>query len=295
MWSKDQIPYQRIAETTLDLFKIKMSVGMINNIFREASERAKKTEEAVKTSIKAAEVLNVDETGIRINKENYWLHVMSTEKLTYYAVHKNRVKPAIDEIDVLPKYRGISVHDGLASYKNYECRHALCNAHHLRELTYLAEELKQKWAGKFIKLLDMKREVEICIDKNLSAIDDDKLTKYMIKYSSLIRSGYKETEKLKKERKTIVNLLNRLKKWKKEITFFVTDFRVPFDNNLAERDLRMMKLKQKISGCFRNPEGAGDFSSLRTVIASAKKQNINRLEAIYNLFFDRPVLCFDAE
>ena len=295
MWSKDQIPYQRIAETTLDLFKIKMSVGMINNIFREASERAKKTEEAVKTSIKAAEVLNVDETGIRINKENYWLHVMSTEKLTYYAVHKNRVKPAIDEIDVLPKYRGISVHDGLASYKNYECRHALCNAHHLRELTYLAEELKQKWAGKFIKLLDMKREVEICIDKNLSAIDDDKLTKYIIKYSALIRSGYKETKKLKKERKTAVNLLNRLKKWKKEITFFVTDFRVPFDNNLAERDLRMMKLKQKISGCFRNPEGAGDFSSLRTVIASAKKQNINRLEAIYNLFFDRPVLCFDAE
>jgi transposase len=296
LWSKDQIPYHRISETAEDLFNIKMSVGTINNIVREASEKAEKIREAIKIHIKEAEVLNADETGLRVNKENYWQHVLSTEKLTYYAVHKNRGKVAIDEIDILPEYKGICVHDGLASYKNYKCRHALCNAHHLRELAYVAEELKQKWAEKFINLLlDMKREVEISKNNKLSEIDEEKLTKYTIKYSTLIRSGYKEAEKLKNEKKTAINLLNRLKKWKKEVTLFLTDFRVPFDNNLAERDLRMMKLKQKISGCFRSVQGANDFSTLRTITATAKKQDINRFDVLYNLFFNRSLIRFDAE
>ena len=141
----------------------------------------------------------------------------------------------------------------------------------------------------------MKGEVELSKSKNLSAIDVEKFTGYTIRYSTLIRSGYKETEKLKKEKKTAENLLYRLKKWKKEVMLFVADFRVPFDNNMAERDLRMMKLKQKISGCFRSVQGAMDFSAIRTILASAKKQKINRFDAIYNLFLNRPILYFDAE
>jgi transposase len=296
LWSKDQTPYDRISETVKDIFNIKMSVGTINNIIREASDKAELVREVIKLHIKEAQVLNADETGLRVNKESYWQHVLSTEKLTYYAIHKNRGKTAIDEIGVLPEYRGICVHDGLASYKSYNCRHALCNAHHLRELAYVAEELKQKWAEKFINLLlDMKRDVEISKSKSLTQIDDEKIVKHMIKYSALIRSGYKEVEKLKKEKKTAINLLDRLKKRKNEVILFALDFHVPFDNNLAERDLRMMKLKQKISGCFRSIQGAMDFSILRSVIATAKKQNINRLDAIYNLFFNRSILCFDAE
>jgi transposase len=296
LWTKDQTPYDRISETIKDVFNIKMSVGTINNIIREASDKAEKVREVIKLHIKEAKVLNADETGLRVNKENYWQHVVSNEKLTYYAIHKNRGRTAIDEIGVLPEYGGVCVHDGLASYKKYNCRHALCNAHHLRELAYIAEELHQKWAKKFIDLLlDMKRDVEISKSKNLTQIDDEKITKYLIKYSALIRSGYREAEKSKKERKTAINLLDRLKKWKKEVILFAIDFSVPFDNNLAERDLRMMKLKQKISGCFRSVQGAMDFSNLRSVIASAKKQNINRFEVIYNLFFNRSVLRFDAE
>jgi len=296
LWAKDQTPYQRISETIQDIFNIKMSVGTINNIVREASDKAELIREVIKTHIKDAPVLNADETGLRVNKENYWQHVLSNEKLTYYAVHKNRGRTAIDEIGVLPEYKGTCVHDGLTSYKSYECRHALCNAHHLRELAYIAEELKQKWAKKFIDLLlDMKGEVELSKSKNLSAIDGEKFTGYTIRYSTLIRSGYKETEKLKKEKKTAENLLYRLKKWKKEVMLFVADFRVPFDNNMAERDLRMMKLKQKISGCFRSVQGAMDFSAIRTILASAKKQKINRFDAIYNLFLNRPILYFDAE
>src|SRR4051794_760553 len=197
-----------------------------------------------------------------------WVHVASTSKLTHYAVHQKRGSEAIEEVGILPSFEGVAVHDGLGSYRNYgQCEHALCNAHHLRELTFVEEEHNQEWAGQMKGLLseieEGVREEAALGGTHLSA---ERREKFQARYRRVLGAGLKanpppeQTGKRGRPKQAKgKNLVDRLDKYREAVLRFMCDFRVPFDNNQAERDLRMLKVRQKVSGGFRTKEGAAAF------------------------------------
>lgn len=215
------------------------------------------------------------------------MHVASTEHLTHYAAASHRGRTAIDEINVLPAYRGTCVHDGLLSYTHYtRCRHALCGVHLLRELTYfeeLAAEMKA-WAVPIKEmLLWMKGEVErVCAEggKRLAA---ERLAELTASYDELVAAGLKApppSEVPEQVRRQARNLLLRLERPEEEVLRFLSDFSVPFENNQAERDLRMIKLQQKVSRCFRTEEDARRFCRIRSYVSTMRKQGRGVLKAL---------------
>lgn len=281
------LPYQRTSEAMRDLFGCQLSAGTVANIVRECADALVETELKIKQKLRRSSVIHADETGLRIDKRLGYVHVASTSELTHYGAAKHRGQTAMDEINVLPRYRGTCVHDGLLSYKYYtKCRHALCGVHLLRELTYF-EELSNEtkaWAAPLKELLlEMKREVEqerAEGGKRLSEADLKSLTE---SYERLVREGLEAApppevpEQIKKQAR---NLLLRLERRKEEVLRFLSDFAVPFDNNQAERDLRMVKLQQKTSGCFRSEEGARRFCRIRSYLSTMRKQGKGVLLAL---------------
>jgi len=221
------------------------------------------TELKIKQKLRRASVIHADETGLRINKRLEYVHVASTSALTHYATAAHRGHTAMDEINVLPSYRGTCVHDGLLSYSYYnQCRHALCGVHLLRELTYF-EELSAEtkvWAAPLKELLlEMKREVERERGEGGKRLAEDDLRSLTESYDRLVATGLEgqpPPDVPEQVRKQGRNLLLRLERRREEVLLFLNDFAVPFDNNQAERDLRMVKLQQKTSGCFRSEVGA---------------------------------------
>ena len=247
-----------------------------------------------------ADVMHNDETGLRVEGKLNWLHVASTPRLTYYGVHRKRGQEAMRAIGILPEFKGISVHDGLVSYLQFEqCQHALCNAHHLRELRFVFEQHKQSWAEDMTTLLrEAKREVEAC-EPDQNSLSAERLTHYYQRYDELLQQGFEanpppETpppqKRGRKKQSAPKNLLDRLQKHKFRTLAFIADFRVPFDNNLAERDVRMMKVKQKISGTFRTWQGAELFCDIRSYISTVRKQGHNVIEALYQALVQRPLV-----
>jgi transposase len=211
-------------------------------------------------------------------------------------VHSKRGQEAMNEMNILPEFKGKAVHDGLQSYKDFDCEHFLCNAHHLRELKYIWERHKQHWAIQMILLLGtVKRQVDEAQENNQEGLPVDVLNEFAGRYEAILEEGFAanfiETSSLmtKKKRGRIkqtppVNLLNRLQKFRASVLGFMYDFEVPFDNNQAERDIRMMKVKQKISGSFRSFHGAQIFCRIRGYISTIKKQGLNVLDSLVNLF-----------
>lgn len=244
-----------------------------------------------------------DETGLRVNSQLWWLHVACTASLTYYFVHPKRGREAIDEMDVLPNFKGIGVHDGWRSYAGYDnCAHSLCNAHHRRELRFIVERYEQPWADKMMTLLvEMKTAVDTAKALDQSALSPPHLTAFEQRYEGLIADGLTanpppkvdETTPKKRGRKKQSppkNLLDRLRLHQAAVLAFIHDFRVPFDNNQAERDVRMMKLKQKISGCFRAADGARKFCRIRGYLSTLRKQGLTVLDALKKAFLNVPVV-----
>jgi len=239
-----------------------------------------------------SEVVNFDETGINIGGKLHWLHNASTPLLTSYFVHKKRGSEAFNDMGILPLFKGKAVHDHWSAYLKYDCDHTLCNAHHLRELTFVYEHHNQLWAKKMIDFLnEVKIRVEIA-EKQGNLIELSLAKKYEKKYRRILKEGFNinpppNTEGIKKRgRKAkgkILCLLERLKKYQKETLAFMYDLNVPFDNNLAERDIRMIKVQQKISGLFRSFGGAEEFSLIRSFISTVKKQKLNVLDTISNI------------
>lgn len=208
-------------------------------------------------------MIHSDETGFYYESKRNWLHVAATEYLTYYFAHEKRGKEAMDEMGILPAYKGNVMHDYWKSYLDYLCMHSLCNVHHLRDLTFCHEQEKSQWAADMkALLLEMKQITDSSKDLGLQSLDEQQQQQLTAKYNLLVEDGYRQHPLAAKEagkrgaiKKTKTqNLLERFKNHREDIIRFIRDFRVPFGNNLAEQAVRMMKVKQKISGCFRSKQ-----------------------------------------
>ena len=290
------LPYQRTSEAMRDLFGCRLSPGTVANIVRECAAGLVETELKIKKKLRRSSVIHSDETGLRVNKRLHYVHVASNARLTHYAAAAHRGRTAIDEINVLPRYRGTCVHDGLLAYTHYtQCRHALCGVHLLRELTYL-EELGEEiaaWAAPLKDLLlEMKGEVERVREEGAKRLAEERLWSLTASYDRLVAEGLEAAlppNAPEQVRKQARNLLLRLERRKPEVLRFLTDFSVPFDNNQAERDLRMVKLQQKTSGCFRSEEGARRFCRIRSYLSTARKQGRGVLRALEGACKGKPL------
>ena len=298
------IPSERCSEVFEDLFSHSISPATLHSANEACYKELASFEETVMEKIVQSEVVNCDETGMQCGNNREWLHVVSTENLTYYGHHPKRGKEATEAIGILPRFNGIAVHDNWANYFSYHSQHALCNAHHLRELTFVEEEEKRPWAARMKELLlGAKEVVAKAKAADLDQLSVSELARYENEYDQIIKSGLEEEPEVlivhEKKRGRIKqskskNLLDRFQQRKADILRFMHNFQVPFDNNLAERDLRMMKLKQKISGCFRG-KGGDYFCRIRGYISTLKKNGQNVIQGLQNVFIQKPTMCqFDT-
>jgi transposase len=293
------LPYARTCELFEDLFGVSISEGTLSEAIQRSSAALQTTEAAIRAAITQAEVAHFDETGLRIEGKLHWLHSASTETLVHYSPQKKRGGEGMTQAGILPHFQGRAVHDGWASYFAYRCAHALCNAHHLRELTFLAERHAQAWAQAMKDLLiEMKHAVEAAREAGKSALTKQTLTSLRKRYDALLNTGERgnplpppETvpRRGRKKQTPARNLLDRLRRYKEETLAFLYDFAVPFDNNQAEREIRMMKVQQKVSGGFRSQEGAQAFCRIRGYIATARKQAHPVLFALQQAFLGHPL------
>jgi transposase len=280
------IPYERLSEFFEDIFGAKISGGTVFNTTETAYENLATFEQLTKGLLIQSDTLHADETGVYVEKKLNWLHTVSTEKLTYHMVHEKRGGAAIEAADILPNFQGTLVHDCWAPYFNYDFRHALCNAHLLRELNAVVETSKERWAKEMSNLL--RKLNNATKEGELSAAEIERFEK---EYKLILQHGYHETGGLRPEKKTVSrNLWERFLLKQHQVLLFIHDPAVPFDNNQAERDIRMVKVKQKVSGCFRSRAGANHYARIRAYISTARKQGENILEALQNVFMRKPFM-----
>jgi transposase len=294
------VPYARTSQLLHDLLGVQLSAGSIASFVKTCHHRLAGIENDLKAALMKAPVLHQDETGLRVSKEGWWVHVCSTDRLTHYAAHHNRGRVAMDAIGIAPLFRGTSVHDGLKSYQGYTFTQALCNVHHLRELTFLEEVHKQAWAKKMKDLLlDMKAEVEQARAAGKHQLDVPLLARLLRRYEKILVEGYQANPPAPPPKKPVPgkpkqsparNLLDRFSQKKQAVLRFLYDFAVPFDNNQAERDLRMIKVQQKVSGCFRTAQGITMFCRIRSYLSTLRKQEIALLSALEQALSGHPVL-----
>lgn len=299
------VPYARASQLLHDLLGVQLSAGSIASFVTMCHQNLTEVENDLKEALVNVAVLHQDETGMRVKKEGWWVYVCSTAQLTHYAAHPSRGRAGLDAIGIAPRFQGTSVHDGLKSYQGYTFTEALCNVHHLRELTFVEEELKQPWARSMKDLLlEMKAEVEQAKTLGRHDLDLLVLAKLLRRYDETLKEGYqanppppapKKSEHGKRKpgrakQSPARNLLDRFSQRKQAVLRFLYDFAVPFDNNQAERDLRMMKVQQKVSGCFRTEQGIAMFCRIRSYLSTLRKQDIPLFSALEQTLSGYPVL-----
>jgi transposase len=302
------IPLARTCELLGDFYGHTPSEAIVLAGNETLVSNIEPTLDTIHRQIIAADVVHFDESGMRVEGHLNWLHVAGTGLLTYYNVHPKRGKEGMAAAGILPQLGGRAVHDHWQSYFTFEnCRHALCNAHHLRELQFIVDQYEQTWAEDMAGLLlDIKAEVEEVQPEQMT-LPADRLTQFEKRYDDLIEQGLAANpppanpppkKRGRKKQSPPKNLLDRLCDHKREVLAFMYDFRVPFDNNLAERDVRlvlsaaeaMVKVKQKISGTFRTRTGAETFCAIRSYISTVRKHGVNVIDAIYNAFLGTPFM-----
>lgn len=296
------IPYERERQLLADLFELPISTGSLQNFVTTAATDVQPATTAIKEAILVAKVAQADETGFYVNGQRCWLHTVSTPDLTYYQPHSKRGKKATDAIGILPQFNGTLVHDAWATYFKYpDLLHALCNAHHLRDLTALVENDQQQWAVLMIAcLLAAKQLVFEAWQLGETALPPDSRQRIHQLYDAIVALGLAENplpdepppsgKRGRRKKSKSRNLVERFDLHQAAILRFIHDFNVPFDNNLAERDIRMMKVQQKISGCFRSWDGAQQFCRLRSYISTIRKQGLNVWEALGSIFEGDPLM-----
>jgi len=285
------IPYNRIEETFLDQAGFPVSSGSIYNFNKEAYDALKIFDEIVKKRLIGSYLCHSDETGININGKRRWLHCASNALWTYFFPHEKRGIVAMNEMGIIPRFEGVLCHDHWKPYFHFDCLHSLCNAHHLRELERAWEQDNQKWARDVRALL---LEINKAVDDAGGKLTDEAVLRYRQKYQSLLEKGETECpppdEKQRNgkrgrlKRSKARNLLERLINFETETLRFMKDDKVPFTNNLGENDIRMTKVQQKISGCFRSMTGAAIFCRVRSYLSTCKKHGVRASEALRLLF-----------
>ena len=295
----EYMSYDRISELIEQLTGYRVNESTVYSFQDKLYDNLADFEEKSKVHLMQSEVIHNDETGIPIEGKQRWLHVTSTEELTHYAVDTKRGKEATDRIGILPHFHGTTVHDGWVPYFGYEeCKHGLCNAHHLRELTFFEEEEKAVWATSLKSLLlSAKAKVTKAGGEGKDHLDQATLQSIESQYREILEEAKSSltpplrTGKRGKPKKTRQqNFIERLLEHKDSVLAFAYDFRVPFDNNLAERDIRMVKLKDKVSGTFRSHHGAECFARIRGYISTVRKNGGNVFEEIKNALCGQPFL-----
>jgi transposase len=293
------LPQARTSELFADLFGQRLTPGTLATTQASCAAALAAFEATLKAQLQAAPLAHFDETGLAVAGQRHWLHVVSTPHLTHYATHAKRGTAATAAIGILPHFHGIAMHDAWAPYWQADCEHALCNAHHLRELTALVEQGDQPWAPALITLLcDLKWRVEAAQTAGAEGLDAVTHEAFTQRYQALLTQGLAHNpaaaavpgQRGRRKQSKARNLLLRLQQRQVEVLRFMTDFRVPFDNNLAERDLRMMKVQQKISGCFRAVAGAEAFCRIRSYVSTVRKHGRNVLAALEQVFNGTPFL-----
>ena len=294
------LSYDRISELMEDLTGYRINESTINTQNANLYSRLEIFETTVKDQLINSVVSHHDETGIYSEGKRIWLHSSSTPNLTHYAVDANRGKAATDRINILAKKTGTIVHDNWATYFMYSnCSHALCNAHHLRELTWFEEEQDAMWARALKNcLIQAKKQVEQAQLEGLTQLSEVKISVIEKEYLQIITNEIKATcvpepnvkPRGKPKKTKQLNFLNRCVNHKDSVLAFVHNFDVPFDNNLAERDIRMIKVKQKVSGTFRSLSGAIHFARIRAYISTVKKNNKNVFQEIKNALEGNPFI-----
>jgi transposase len=275
------LSYERAYQLLGDLAGAHVSTGTLTAWVTAAADGLCDFDERLRELLGAAPVAHFDETGARIAGRLGWVHSASTDKLTRYTAHAKRGCEAIDDAGVLPAFKGVAVHDGWAPYRNYEgADHGLCNIHHLRELEAAAEQGHTWPLAMSCLLLDTKDLVARTRDAGQECLDDAALANLAECYETVIELGHEQHPPAAGKKTKAHNLLLRLQRDEADVLRFAHDFRVPFSNNQAEQDIRMVKLQQKISGCWRTPAGAERFLAVRSYISTTRKNNIGALNAL---------------
>ncbi|GAC1400779.1 MAG: hypothetical protein NVSMB65_18460 [Chloroflexota bacterium] len=277
------LPLGRTSAVLAEVFGCPVAEGTVERAVADCHDRLAVAEAAIKGGVTAAAVGHFDETGVTISGTTSWLHVASTPHLTFYAVHPKRGHAAMDAIGVLPAFRGRAMHDGVTSYwQDGQCAHALCKAHHLRELTFVEEQLGQRWAKDLKGVLgEIKQAVDAARRQGLLALPTDVQREFTRRYDAVLEEGAQANppppptgKRGRPKRGKAGNLGDRLREHKEATLAVMADFAVPFDNNQAERDIRMTKVREKVSGCFRTPLGAARFCRIRGYISTLRKQGM---------------------
>jgi transposase/uncharacterized coiled-coil protein SlyX len=296
------LPYQRAAQLLADWLGAPLSPATLVGFVKDGAADLDEFLDRVHEQIIDSPVVHFDETGARVGGRGRWLHCASTETLTFYALHDRRGTEGIDHAGVMPHFQGIAVHDGWPQYRAYaEATHALCNAHHLRELLAVIEQhaAEQSWAARMDALLRrLQEEVKAAKAAAEDRLDPRVLAGYRAAYAQSIALGHQQnpppTARTGKRgpigRSASANLLRRLDEQREQVLRFAHDFQVPFDNNLVERDIRMIKIQQKISGSWRTTTGADHFFALRAYISTTRKQGRDILDALARLAHHTPWL-----
>jgi transposase len=288
------LPVDRAAQLLADVLASSVATGTLAAVVAEGARGLDGFAQVVREGLAAAPVAHFDETGARVAGRLHWVHSASTSSLSLFTVHAKRGKVAMDQAGVLPRFGGVAVHDGWAPYWRYQgVTHALCGAHLLRELHAITEEPGQGWAAGMAELLvDAKLVADRARAADAGRVDDAVRARLHTRYGRLLADGQVANppppatgrRRRRTRRSAAARLLTRLDAHRDEVLRSLDDTRVPFDNNQAERDLRMVKLQQKISGCWRTPAGAEAFLALRSYLATARKHGNNPLAVLRQLF-----------
>ena len=288
------MPVARTGALTGELLGLPLSDATLLAMQAEANAILTPIVATIGETLKTVPIAHTDETGMHVSGKLYWLHVVATALLTWIGCHAKRGRQAIDAFGILTEFVGTLVHDGWKTYRDLACTHALCNAHHLRELTFVFEEMGQAWANRLITLLtDALKEVNLIG----GPLPPDRLAYYRSLYTEILAEGDTANPRApptgkrgRTKQSKARNLLDRLHLYADDVLRFATDHDVPFSNNVAEQAVRMPKVKQKISGGFRTLAGLESFCTIRSYLATLQKQGINTFDALTSAFKGTPLL-----
>jgi len=293
------LPWARACEVLSDLVGAQISEGTLASLIERCAQNLGEVEEHIKEALVKADVLHQDETGLYVKGVRHWIHVACTAHLTHYAVHPKRGKEALDAIGILPRFGGTSVHDGWRSYFLYACSHALCLVHVLRELTFLAEDQGLSWAADLkALLLDMKEAADQARAQGLARLHPLEVEDWQAQFVALVAHADATTptaqappgKRGRAKQSAARNLLDRLIDDQQAVLAFLHRLVVPFDNNQAERDVRMVKVQQKVSGSFRSEAGATAFCRIRGYLSTLRKQGLDLLASLEATLRGHPIL-----